>query len=147
MNINEENNSLNRSDSLDNSISTAIISRDSNGSNRSNNINNFKNCFKNNDKGFLGGKNIPDIKKINKHQNDDNSLTLEIKYALTKMREQYSINRDSLNNSIYFNNFCDYYLGNVNNDTNFIENNDKQDNINSFNNHCNKYSPNPNGFI
>ena len=74
-------------------------------------------------------------------------MTLEIKYALTKMREQYSINRDSLNNSIYFNNFCDYYLGNVNNDTNFIENNDKQDNINSFNNHCNKYSPNPNGFI
>ena len=87
LNVNEENNnSSNGNDSFDNSVSTAIISRDSNGSNNSNNLGNIINCFKGENNGFLGAKNKPDIKKIYKNEDPDDLLTLQIKYALSKMQ-------------------------------------------------------------
>ena len=116
---NEENNSFNGNDSIGDSTSTAIISRDSNESNKSNNINNAKNCFKKCTEGFLGGKNIPDEKKIYNHQDNDDLLTLQIKYALHKMSLQYSINKNTSDNSLHFNNFCEYYLGNCYNDSSY----------------------------
>ena len=144
---NEETNSFNGSDSLGDSTSTAIISRDSNGSNKSNNVNNAKNCFKNCNEGFLGGKNIPDEKKLYNQQNNDDSLTLQIKYAMNKMRLEYLNNKINSNNSLHFNNFCEFYLGNCLNDVNSIQNYKKQDNNNSFNKNYNNYSINQNGFI
>ena len=131
---NEENNIFNGNDSIGDSASTAIISRDSNESNKSNNINNVKNCFKKCTEGFLGGKNIPDEKKIYNHQDNDVLLSLQIKYALNKMGYQYSINKKTSDNSLYFNKFCEYYLGNYYNDTSPIKNNEIQNNFNNFNN-------------
>ena len=84
---NEENNSANGSDSLDNSASTALISRDSNGSSKPNNINIIQNYFKRKNNGFLGDKSKPDESELYKDE-QNNLLTLQIKYALRKMSEQ-----------------------------------------------------------
>lgn len=124
ININEETNSINGSDSFDNSLSTAIISRDSNGSNKSNNM---KNCFKDNDEGFLEGGNKPDEKQIYKNNKGDNLLTLQIKYALNRMREQYKANKSSFYKTQYFNNYCEYYLGNGSNTNNAYNIKEKED--------------------
>ena len=155
LNVNEENNnSSNGSDSFDNSISTAIISRDSNGSNNSNNLNNIINCFKGENNGFLGAKNKPDVKKIYKNQDPDDLLTLQIKYALSKMSAQHSVN-NSLNKSLGLSNYFDYYFGNNTNNNNISMNNSNvnnnnynneqqnNNNINRFNNnYYNKFSIN-----
>lgn len=124
INLNEEDMSINGSDSWDNSLSTtAIISRDSNGSNKSSS----KNCFKDSDEGFLEGNKKPDETKMYKNNENDNLLTLQIKYALNGMREQYKANKASFHKTQYFNNYCEYYLGtgnNANNMHNIIEKED-----------------------
>ena len=143
LSTNEENYSCNGNDSFDNSSSTAFISRDSNGSNKSNNIKNSNIFFKNNNEGFLGEKNKPNEKKIYKNQENDNLLSLQIKYALSKMREQYSVNKPIFNKTSNLNNFCEYYLGNSNHSNEIIydiDNNEKKHNKYSF---INNYNMNP----
>ena len=135
MNTKEENNSYNGSDSFDTVTSTERISGVSNGSNNSDNaINHNKNRLKNNNGGFLGEKNKPNKKHIYNNGDHDDLLTLQIKYALSKMSAQYSVNNLNNNKSLNSNFACDYYLSNVNNmsnnssnnkDLNFI-NNDKK---------------------
>lgn len=129
---NEENNSANGSDSLDNSASTALISRDSNGSSKPNNINIIQNYFKRKNNGFLGDKSKPDESELYKDE-QNNLLTLQIKYALRKMSEQYSVNNKPFKNFKHFNNnIFDYYLSNIH-----YSNNDKiiqeKENIIKFN--------------
>ena len=124
---NKENISINGSDSWDNSLSTtAIISRDSNGSNKSSS----KNCFKDSDEGFLEGNKKPDETKIYKNNENDNLLTLQIKYALNRMREQYKANKSSFHKTQYFNNYCEYYLG-IGNNANNMHNIFEKEDINS----------------
>ena len=143
---NEENNSINGSDSFDNSLSTAIISRDSNGSSKPNSSNIIQNYFKKNNNGFLGEKNKPEENDIYKDDDDQNNpLILQIKYALRKMSMQYANNKKSFNNfSCCKNNFCEYYLSNINNDSNDgnIMENQNIININRINNYYNKFSIN-----
>lgn len=146
LNSNEDNISFNLNDSCDTAVSTAIISRDSNGSNNSNNSQNY---FKLNSNGFLGSKNKPDIKKIYKIDGQDNLLTLQIKYALSKMKSQYSVNNSVFNKSTSSNFSCDYYFSNINDNNsniNIASNNEKQSNMNSsnrYNNYYNKFSIRP----
>ena len=146
MGTNEEINSLNGSDSFDNSVSTAMISRDSNGSNYSKDLNNIINFFKGDNNGFLGVKNKPDLKKIYKNDDQDDLLTLQITYALSKMSAQYSVNNNPFNKSQGFSSYFDYYFGNNNNNTNTNTNTIEQQNNynnNRFNTYYNKFSFNP----
>jgi len=117
-----------------NSSSTNIISRDSNGSN-SNNKNNGVKFNKIEGKGFLGESNKPDEKKIYELEDND-YLNLQIKNALKKMKFQYSVNE------IFFNNeLLEYYFGDYNTrNYNAIYNSNKNNNIKYNNNRYNKFS-------
>ena len=77
----------------------------------------------------MEGSRKPDEKKIYKNQNNegDNLLTLQIKYALNRMREQYKDNKSSSYKAQYFNNFCEYYLGTGNNARNAFNIYEKED--------------------
>ena len=124
LNINIENNSYNSSDSFDTVTSTERISGISNGSNNSDNlINHIKNRFKDKIIGFLGEKNKPNKRQIYKIDDNDNLLTLQIKYALSKMKSQYSVNNLIIDKSLNSNFACDYYLSNINNTINNSSNN------------------------
>ena len=124
LNTHAENISYNSSDSFDTVTSTERISGVSNGSNNSDNIiNHIKNRFKDNNVGFLGGKNKPNRKQIYKNDDNDDLLTLQIKYALSKMSAQYSVNNLNINKSLSSNFACDYYLSNINNTINNSSNN------------------------
>jgi len=124
MNTNAGNISYNSSDSFDTVTSTERISGVSNGSNNSENIiNHTKNRFKDYNGGFLGEKNKPNKKQIYKNDDHDDLLTLQIKYALSKMSAQYSVNNLNINKSLSSNFACDYYLSNINNMTNNSSNN------------------------
>ena len=94
----------------------------------------------------MGEKNKPEENDIYKDDDDQNNpLILQIKYALRKMSMQYAINKKSFNNfSCCKNNFCEYYLSNINNDNNDGNIMEKQNiiNINRINNYYNKFSIN-----
>ena len=148
LNTHAENISYNSSDSFDTVTSTERISGVSNGSNNSDNIiNHIKNRFKDKNVGFLGGKNKPNRKHIYKNDDNDDLLTLQIKYALSKMSAQYSVNNLNINKSLSSNFACDYYLGNINNSINnssnnkdkIVNNNEKQKIGNASNNRSNFY--------
>ena len=53
-----------------------------------------------------------------KNNESDNLLTLQIKYALNRMKEQYKANKSYSYKTQYFNNYCEYYLGCGNNTKN-----------------------------
>ena len=72
---------------------------------------------------FWEKKNKPNKKQIYKNDDHDDLLTLQIKYALSKMSAQYSVNNLNINKSLSSNFACDYYLSNINNMTNNSSNN------------------------
>ena len=126
MNINEDINSYNGSDSADTGISTTRYSKDSNNSNNAQN--NIKTPFI----GFLGENKKPDEKKIYKNWDNDDLLTLQIKYALSNISEKYFDNNLNLINSP----ICGYYLNGMNVNRNIMNNIEKK----IKNNRCNKYN-------
>jgi hypothetical protein len=150
VNTNPENLSYNSSDSFDTVTSTERISGVSNGSNNSDNIiNHLKNRFKDNNIGFLGEKNKPNKKQIYKNEDNDDLLTLQIKYALSKMSAQFSVNNLNINKPLSSNFACEYYMSNINNNTNtnnspnnkdkIVNNNEKLKIGNVSNNRSNYY--------
>ena len=80
--------------------------------------------------GFLGGINKPDEKKIFLNNDCDNLLTLQIKYALNKVSNNYSANENLYLKSPVFN----YYCGNYS-----VINNEKS-HENYLNEYLSKYS-------
>jgi len=143
LNSNTENISYNSSDSFDTVTSTERISGVSNGSNNSDIItNHIKNRFKDNNGGFLGSKSKPNKKQIYKNGDHDDLLTLQIKYALSKMSAEYSVNNLNINKSINSNFACDYYLSNFNNMTNNSSNNKDKTIINKENHKIGNFSNN-----
>ena len=92
--------------------------------------------FKIHNNGFLGDNNKPNVQKIYKNDEQNDLLTLQIKYALGKMTSENSVN-------IFcnLNNCSDYYLGNNNTFFNNLNNNKEKKNICSRNtNYYNKFS-------
>ena len=63
-------------------------------------------------------------------------LTLQIKYALNKIKAQYSVNNIYIINSP----ICEYYLSNINNNSNILNSNESKNRNNRFNNYYNKFS-------
>ena len=117
---------MHSNDSLNNSLSTTFMSRDSTDSINS------RFSFKIKNEGFLGENKKPDIKKIYE-PDEDNLLMIQIKNALSKMKIEYKKSIETGNNMKYHNNLCDYYFGTFNINSNYsssINNNDKQNNIN-----------------
>lgn len=57
----------------------------------------------------MGGINKPDEKKIFLNNDCDNLLTLQIKYALNKVSNNYSANENLYLKSPVFNYYCGYY--------------------------------------
>ena len=136
--------SFNENESCDTAFSNALISRDSNWSNNSNNTNYLINTIDINKNknfiGFLGENKIPDVKKIYKEEDANDNLTLQIKFALKKMEQEYFLNYNCGKRSNY--NYCEYFFNNINK---IWENNDEKlikKNINNFkgNNYLKKFS-------
>ena len=143
------------SDSCETMASTPKFSRDSNNSNFI--INNIKMPIS----GFLGENKKPNEKKIYQSENQNNLLTLQIKYVLNKISEEYyDKNLDLIKSPIcdfycnynykFFNNNIDNYIFNntinnniinnkiINNKT--INNNEKRIKNMKFNTYYNKFS-------
>jgi hypothetical protein len=133
LNINEDINSYNGSDSGDTGFSTARYSKDSKDSNNSNNAqNNIKIPFI----GFLGENKKPDEKKIYTNGDNDDLLTLQIKYALSNISEKYFDSNLNLIGSP----ICDYYLNGINVNRNIVNNIEKKNNRFSNYNYYNKFN-------
>ena len=127
----EDINSFNENDSEDTGLSTARNSNESN--NSSNSLQKFiKKPFL----GFLGENKKPDEKKIYNNRDNDDLLTLQIKYALNKIKAQYSVNNIYIINSP----ICEYYLSNINNNSNKLNSSESKNKNNRFNNYYNKFT-------
>jgi len=109
--------------------------------------------------GFLGENKKPNEKTIYQSESQNDLLTLQIKYAISKISEEYyDKNNDLIKSSLcdYYCNynykFCNYNINNNNikntniiinnkiNNTNSINNNEKKLKNIKFNNYYNKFS-------
>ena len=93
--------------------------------------------------GFLGENKKPNVKKIYKKDAQNDLLTLQIKYAISKISSEYEEKKNELTKLP----FCDYYCNfnynfkDLNNNKNCINSNEKRNkNNNKFNNYYNKFS-------
>ena len=127
MNINEDINSYNGSDSGDTGFSTAQISKDSN------NSNSVQNYIKTPFSGFLEENKKPDEKKVYKNGDSDDLLTLQIKYALSNISEKYFDIDNNL--KLVRTPMCDYYLNGINVNRNIMNNIEKKNKNNRFSNY------------
>ena len=136
INNNEEIISSIGSDSGETMISTAKISRDSNNSNNvHNNVKTTKICF-------LGDNKKPNIKKIYYNNNEDDLLSLQIKYNLYKIKSEYKEKNFDLTKSPFYDYYCNcnYNFNGNKNINNVINNNEKKNKISKINNYYNKFS-------
>ena len=117
--------------------STAKISRDSNNSNFA------QNSVKIPISGFLGANKKPNVKKIYKRDGQNDLLTLQIKYAISKISSEYTEKKNDLIKLPFCYYYCNYNYNAKDfiNNKNDINNNEKRSkNNNKFNNYYNKFS-------
>lgn len=125
--LNEENISLSRRDICETGVTSMMNSRDNKTSDNSYDL-----------YGFLGPRNKPDLRKVYNCEEQNDELSLELKYILCKLIAQNTVN-DLYNNKFSINNFFYDYFICVNNRSNFISTSDSQNDIKNIYSEENSY--------